>query len=41
MRDKRFIRDHRGGPLKKEQHHQLIKWACDCSENVLCISGKK
>jgi len=41
MRDKRFIRDHRGGTLKKEQHYQLIKWACDCSENVLCISGEK
>ena len=35
MRDKRFIAEHRGGPLKKEQHIQLIKWACDCGENVL------
>ncbi|MEN6554546.1 MAG: putative immunity protein [Methanobacterium sp.] len=41
MRDKRFIRDHRGGPLKKEQHYQLIKWACDCSENVLYLFGEK
>jgi hypothetical protein len=41
MRDKRFIRDHRGGPLKKEQHYQLIRWACDCSENVLYLFGEK
>jgi len=37
MRDKRFIAEHRGGPLKKEQHYQLIKWACDCAEHVLCL----
>jgi hypothetical protein len=37
MRDKRFIAEHRGGPLKKEQHRQLIKWACDSSEHVLSI----
>ena len=41
MRDKRFITEHRGGPLKKEQHYQLIKWACDCSENVLYLFGEK
>jgi len=41
MRDKRFIRDHRGGPLKKEQHYQLIRWACDCSENVLYFFGER
>jgi hypothetical protein len=35
MRDIRFIAQHRGGHLKKEQHRQLIKWACDCSEHVL------
>ena len=35
MRDKRFIAQHRGGPLKKEQHRQLIKWACDYAEHVL------
>lgn len=35
MRDKRFIAEHRGGPLKKEQHRQLIKWACVCVEHVL------
>jgi len=35
MRDTRFIAEHRGGPLKKEQHFQLIQWACDCSHHVL------
>jgi hypothetical protein len=35
MRDKRFIAEHRGGPLKKEQHYQLVDWACDCAEHVL------
>lgn len=35
MRDKRFIAEHRGGPLKKEQHIQLMNWACDCAEHVL------
>jgi hypothetical protein len=40
MRDKRFIAEHRGGPLKKEQHYQLITWACDCAENVLHLFGE-
>ena len=39
MRDKRFIAEHRGGLLKKEQHMQLIKWACKCSEHVLHLFG--
>jgi len=37
MRDKRFIAEHRGGPLKKEQHYQLMQWACDCAEHVLSL----
>ena len=41
MRDKRFIAEHRGGPLKKEQHYQLIIWACDCAEHVLYLFGEK
>jgi hypothetical protein len=41
MRDKRFIAEHRGGPLKKDQHYQLMKWACDCAEQVLSLFGKK
>ena len=40
MRDTRFIAEHRGGPLKKEQHYQLITWACACSENVLHLFGE-
>jgi len=37
MRDRRFIVEHRGGPLKKEQHRQLMQWACECAENVLSL----
>src|SRR5512133_3599965 len=35
MRDERCIAEHRGGTLKREQHIQLINWACLCAENVL------
>jgi hypothetical protein len=41
MRDKRFIAEHRGGPLKKEQHYQLIQWACDCAEHVLQLIDER
>ena len=30
---------HRGGPLKQEQHNQLIAWACSCAEHVLPLAG--
>ena len=40
MRDTRFIAEHRGGPLKKEQHYLVIQWACDCAENVLHLFGE-
>jgi len=40
MRDKRFIAEHRGGPLKKEQHYRVITWACNCAENVLHLFGE-
>jgi hypothetical protein len=40
MRDKRFVAKHRGGLLTKEQHHQLIIWACKCVENVLPLIDK-
>ena len=40
MRDKRFIAVHLGGTLKREQHYQLIKWACDCTNHVLYLFGK-
>jgi hypothetical protein len=41
MRDKRFVAEHRGGPLKKEQHRQLMIWACACAENVLPLLSEK
>jgi hypothetical protein len=41
MRDQQFIAEHRGGPLKKEQHYQLIQWACRCAEHVLPLFGEK
>jgi hypothetical protein len=37
MRDKRFFAVHRGGPLTKAHHHQLIKWARKCSEHLLTL----
>jgi hypothetical protein len=40
MRDQRFIAEHRDGPLKKEQHGQLMSWACAGAEHVLPLFGK-
>ena len=40
LRDRRFVAEHRGGPLKKEQHHQLIQWAAGCAEHVLPLIGE-
>ncbi len=40
MRDKRFIAEHRGGLLIKEQHNQLILWACKCVVNILPLFAK-
>ncbi len=40
MRDLRFVAEHRGGPLKMEQHRQLIRWACLCAQNVLPLFGE-
>jgi uncharacterized protein GlcG (DUF336 family) len=40
MRDKRFVAVHRGGLLTKDNHHQLIRWARECSEHILSLSGK-
>jgi hypothetical protein len=40
MRDTRFIAEHRGGPLPREQHYQLVDWARACAEHVLpLLSG--
>ena len=41
MRDRRFVAAHRGGPLNKEQHYQLLEWACRCSEHVLPLCGER
>ncbi len=41
MRDKKFIAEHRGGLLTKEQHRLLMKWACDCAEHILPLFGEK
>ncbi len=41
MRDKRFIAEHRGGPLTKEQHRQLMQWAIACAKHVLPLYGEK
>lgn len=35
MRDPRFIATHRGGPLDRESHILLARWAADCAERVL------
>jgi hypothetical protein len=40
MRDQRFVAAHRGGPLSKEHHRQLITWAADCAEHVLPLFGE-
>jgi hypothetical protein len=40
MRDQRFVAEHRGGLLPKEQHRQLMKWAIECSNHVLPLFGK-
>ncbi len=41
MRDKRFVAKHRGGPLEKEQHDQLIELACVYVEHVLILVENK
>ncbi len=35
MRDERFVAEHRGGPLTRDHHRQLIRWARECSEHVI------
>ena len=41
MRDRRFVAEHRGGPLKLEQHRQLMAWGCACVEHVLGLFGPR
>jgi hypothetical protein len=40
IRDRRFVAEHRGGPLRKEQHRQLMAWAIDCAKHVLSLFEK-
>lgn len=40
MRDQRFIAKHRGGPLTKEEHYQLMIWAVACAKHVLSLLGR-
>src|SRR5262245_53942632 len=35
MRDRRFVAVHRGGPLDRDSHILLARWAADCAERVL------
>jgi hypothetical protein len=39
MRDRRFIAEHRGGPLSRPLHYLLSAWAADCAEHVLPLFG--
>jgi hypothetical protein len=39
MRDKRFVAEHRGGPLTKDIHRALIRWAIKCAEHILPLIG--
>jgi len=41
MRDWRFVAEHRGGPLKMEQHRRLMLWSVACVEHVLELYGLK
>lgn len=35
MRDRRFVAEHRGGPLAMQMHHDLLQWASDCVKHLL------
>ena len=39
MRDKRFIAEHRGGPLSVENHRQIARWACNCARHLIHMPG--
>jgi hypothetical protein len=40
MRDRRFVAVHRGGPLSKEHHRLLIRWAHDCANHIFPLFGE-
>lgn len=35
-----FIAEHRSGPLTKDNHRKLIRWARECSEHILSLVDK-
>jgi hypothetical protein len=39
VRDRRFVAEHRGGPLTRRQHVALMNWACDCAAHVMHLCG--
>ncbi|EKE30050.1 MAG: hypothetical protein ACD_2C00052G0011 [uncultured bacterium (gcode 4)] len=39
MRNPLFIAEHRGWPLTKERHIELIRWSCECVRHVLPLLG--
>ena len=34
-----FVAEHRGGPLIKDDHRKLMKWARECSDHVIFLIG--
>ena len=40
MRDRRFVAEHRGGPLAHDSHVLLARWAADCAERVLHLFAR-
>ena len=40
MRDRRFVAEHRGGPLAHASHVLLARWAADCAERVLHLFAR-
>jgi hypothetical protein len=40
MRDRRFVAAHRGGPLDRDSHLFLARWAADCAERVLPLFAR-
>ena len=36
-----FIAEHRGGPLTKDNHRELMKWAIACAEHVLYLADNE
>jgi len=37
-RDRRFVAEHRGGALTRQDHRALATWAAECAEHVLSVT---